>query len=192
MLGTTIRNRMLVVVAVAASFSLVGQNAAACDRDKLARLASGASLAAPVKTSVADASKQLAGSEMEHQGQGMTGLWQVIDTYQGQVIFQYFDTWHADGNEMFIDDTNPAADNVCQGIWKQTSTHTFKLKHVSWTFDDTGAVNGTAIFHDVVKMSPDGKSFKGTENVYVYDLNGNLIAEYVGDVLEATRITVDF
>ncbi len=192
MLGKTIRNRMLVLVAVAASFNLLVQTAAACDRDKLARLASGASLAAHVKTSATEASKQVASTGMAKPGESMTGLWLVTDLYQGQVFDQYFDSWHADGNELFVDDTSPAADNVCQGIWQQVSTNTFKLKHVSWTFDGTGAVNGTAIFHDVVQVSADGNSFTGTENVYVYDLNGNLIAEYDGDNLQASRIRVDF
>ena len=53
-------------------------------------------------------------------------------------------------------------------------------------------VSGSAIFHDVVQLSADGNSFTGSENVYIYDLNGNLVAEYDGDVLQATRITVDF
>jgi hypothetical protein len=192
MLRTTIRNRMLVFVAVAASFTLFVQSASACDRDKLARLASGASQAAHIKTSTTDAAKQVAGSGMPKPAQGMIGLWQVTDFYQGQVFDQYFDTWNADGNEFFIDNTNPAADNVCQGIWKQVSVNAFKLKHVSWTFDSTGTVNGTAIFHDVVQVSADGNSFTGTENVLIYDLNGVLVAEYDGDVLQATRITVDF
>jgi hypothetical protein len=68
----------------------------------------------------------------------------------------------------------------------------FRLNHVSRTFDETGAVNGTAVFHDIVQMRPDGDSFIGSKNVYLYDLNGALVAEYDGDVLQATRIAVDF
>ena len=186
----TLRNGMLVLLAVAASFSLLVQSASACDRDKLSRLASGIPLAANARTSTADSYKPA--GDMQKPGQGMIGLWMVTDYYQDQIVDMYFDSWHADGNELFIDATNPAADNVCQGIWRQVTPTTFKLKHVSWTFDDTGTVNGTAIFHDVVTVSADGNSFNGNENVYIYDLNGDLVAEYDGDVLKATRIMVDF
>ncbi len=109
---------------------------------------------------------------------GVVGLWQVTDTYQGQPVDLYCDSWHADGNELFIDATNPAADNVCQGIWTATNGTTYKLKHMSWYFDDMGNVQGYVVFHDVVQLGSDKNTFSGSENVYVYDLKGNLQAEY--------------
>jgi hypothetical protein len=48
------------------------------------------------------------------------------------------------------------------------------------------------IFHDLVQLGSDNNSFTGTEDVFVHDVNGNLLAEYDVDVLQATRITVDF
>lgn len=103
-----------------------------------------------------------------------------------------FDTWNADGTEYFIDTENPASDNVCNGTWVSTDVHNYKLKHVSWTFDENGVVNGTAIFHDTVQLSDDGNSFAGKEDVFLYDLDGNLVDEFLGDVLDAKRIEVDF
>lgn len=193
MWGKTICHRMFVWLAVVAGCSILVQTASACDRDKLARLASGIPLTAQQLRPLASTGAQLAaGSGTQNVGAAITGLWMVTDFVEGQPYDQYFDTWHADGNEMFIDNTNPAADNVCQGIWKQVAVNRYKLKHVSWTFDETGTVNGTAIFHDIVQLSADGNSFAGSENVYLYDLNGNLVGEYDGDVLQGTRITMNF
>jgi len=190
MLLKNFRNPLLVLVAAAACVSTLAPSAAACDRDKLARLASGGSLAANATNSAGYSPS--AGAGLQGPSNSIVGLWHVKDYAGDQLVDETFDTWHADGNELFIDATNPAFDNVCQGIWKQVSATTMKLKHISWIFDDNGNVSGTAVFHDWVTLSADGNSFNGTENVYVYDLDGNLIGEYDGDVLQATRITVDF
>ncbi len=196
MLNNTMRNRILVLVAAVAC--LFVQSAAACDRSKLLTMmkgiqansnpaASGTSRpTAPAKSTPA------AGTPSQSGVAGVVGLWQVTDTYQGQVIDEYFDTWHADGNELFIDATNPVEDNVCQGIWTAAASNVYKLKHMAWYFDDSGNLQGWVIFHDVVQLGSDNNSFTGTEDVFVYDLNGNLVAEYDGDVLQATRVTVDF
>lgn len=190
MLGNKIQGRMLVLVAAVACFNLCVQSAAACDKNKLERLASGSSMAKQVKTgAITIGPKQASGPG---RPASMVGLWNVVDTNQGEVVDVYFDTWNNDGNEFFIDGTNPAADNVCQGTWVQTSARSYKLKHVSWTFDESGNLSGTAVFHDAVTVSADGNSYTGTEDVFVYDLGGNLIGEYLGDSLQATRISVDF
>jgi len=192
MLGNNIRVRLLVLLAAVACCNLLVQSAAACDKNKLARLASGSSLTREGKIPSQILEQKATSAAPMGRPASMVGLWNVVDTNQGQVVDLFFDTWNADGNEFFIDGTNPAADNVCQGTWEQVGAHTYKLKHISWTFDDSGNLNGTAIFHDVVTVSRDGNSYTGTENVYIYDLNGNLIQEYLGDQLQATRIMVDF
>jgi hypothetical protein len=197
MLKNKNRNRMLVLVAAVACFNLLVQSAAACDHSKLLTMMKGvrekSGAASGVARPMAPAKSVPAFGVLSQQGvAGIVGLWQVTDTYQGQVIDQYFDTWHADGNELFIDATNPIEDNVCQGIWTAASANTYKLKHMSWYFDDSGNLQGWAVFHDVIQLGADNNSFTGTEDVLVYDLNGNLIGEYDGDNLQATRVTVDF
>jgi len=189
MLVNKIRVRLLVVLAAVACCNLLVPSAAACDRNKLAMLSNRTSNTQPAHNT-APPSKILAGSGLSKPG--MVGLWSVTDYVDGQPFASYFDTWNADGNEFFIDNENPADDNVCQGTWVQTNINSYKLKHVSFTFDDSGNQNGTAVFHDVVTVSADGNSFTGTENVYLYDLGGNLVAQYIGDQLQATRIKVDF
>lgn len=192
MLGNKIRVRLLVPLAAVACCNLLVQSAAACDKNKLAKLINGTPMAKPAQSSApVVAPKILGGAGLSKPG-SMVGLWSVTDYIGGQPAFSYFDTWNSDGNEFFIDNTNPADDNVCQGVWVQTSINTYKLKHVSFTFDDSGNQNGTAVFHDVVTISADGNSFTGTEDVFIYDLGGNLIGQYVGDQLQATRLKVDF
>jgi hypothetical protein len=192
MRGNFLKTGFFSLVAVAAFCSLFADPAAACDKGKLQRLLSGTFLSAQAKTSAANVASAVANTSTEKSAPKMHGLWNVTDTYQGQVVDMYFDSWHADGNELFIDATPPALDNVCQGIWKQVGHRTFKLKHVSWTFDQNGNVTGTMIFHDVVHLARDGNSFTGSENVFLYDLTGDLTNSFLGDVLQATRITVDF
>jgi hypothetical protein len=192
MLGNTTRLRLLVLLAAAACCNLFAPSAAACDKNKLASLMKGAQHSQVVRnTAPAIPSNVLAATGLSKPA-SMVGLWSVTDFVDGQPFAAYFDTWNSDGNEFFIDNGNPADDNVCQGTWVQTSINSYKLKHVSFTFDDSGNQNGTAIFHDVVTISADGNSYTGTEDVYIYDLGGNLIAQYIGDQLQATRIKVDF
>lgn len=189
MLGNKFGVRLLVLLAAVACGNLLVESAAACDKNKLAMLINRTPHAQPARIT-APPSKVPAGTGLSKPG--MVGLWSVTDFVDGQPFASYFDTWNADGNEFFIDNENPAEDNVCQGTWVQTSVNSYKLKHVSFTFDDSGNQNGTAIFHDVVTVSADGNSFTGTENVYIYDLGGNLVAQYIGDQLQATRVKVDF
>jgi len=192
MLGNTIRVRLLVLLAAVACCNLLVPSAAACDKNKLERLLNGSSPAKQTRTTAPPLNLKRLGGPALGGPSTMVGLWSVTDYVGGEPIYTYFDTWNSDGNEFFIDNTNPADDNVCQGVWVQISVNTYKLKHLSFTFDDNGNQNGTAIFHDVVTLSADGNSFTGTENVYVYDLGGNLVGEYLGDQLQATRIRVDF
>lgn len=192
MLSNKIRVRLLVLLAAVACCNLFVQSAAACDKNKLARLINGTPLTKPAQSGAATSAPKVAAGTGSSKTASMVGLWSVTDSVDGQPFYSYFDTWNSDGNEFFIDNTNPAEDNVCQGVWVQTSVNVYKLKHISFTFDDSGNQNGTAVFHDVVTVSADGNSFTGTENVYVYDLNGDLIGQYLGDQLQATRISVDF
>ena len=192
-----------VILAMAALCgSSLSQSAAACDHGKILQSAREGVVKTMPRLQAGALMRSLDGSQSQAgAAPGITGLWDVTDTYQGQVVDEYFDTWISDGNEFFIDATNPAADNVCQGTWipfsPDSSTHkdgslTYKLKHVSWTFDSSGNLNGSAVFHDTIELSSDAQSFTGVENVYLYDLDGNLIDEFLGDSLKGTRIHADF
>jgi hypothetical protein len=190
------RRFAFVAFASVVCIGLLVQSAAACDQGTLSRLANGVSIAGLPQSNARPAILAAMGSSspapVPSAAPGMVGLWLVQLYYQGNLYDEYFDTWHSDGNELFIDATNPALDNVCQGLWKQMSPLTYKLKHVSWNFDPSGNPVGWADFHAVVQMSKDGNSFTGTEDVYIYDLNGNQVDKFEGGVLQATRIKIDF
>jgi len=207
MLSKVVRNQLLVFFAVAAVCSLSTMRATACDHGKTVQDARSGILKKEFQKANGHSVQGAEADQAESRPQNspgffanIVGLWDVKDYYQGQLIDEYFDTWNSDGNELFIDATDPIEDNVCQGIWapapfaggQSTPSRTYKLKHVAWGFDDTGTLQYRAVFHDIITLSADGKSFTGTEDVYVYDLEGNLTSQYLGDVLQATRITIDF
>jgi hypothetical protein len=120
----------------------------------------------------------------------IVGLWHITFTSGGQVVDQGFDAWHADGLEVLNDTPPPATGNVCLGTYTQVNKGVFKLLHPSWTFDDTGTLNGTAIIRERVAVDPSGNAFHGTYTLDFFDLSGNNLAHYTGQVT-AQRITVD-
>ena len=210
MFNRAVRHRLLVFFASAALCGLLTTGATACDHGKTVQDARSGIFKASIQKAEGHSVQGTKGDRGEPGPQNLpgivpniTGLWDVKDYYQGQLIDEYFDTWMGDGNEFFIDATDPVEENVCQGTWLQAPPtfgqsapsapyRTYKLKHVAWGFDDTGTLQYRAVFRDTITLSVDGKNFTGTEDVYIYDLEGNLTAQYLGDSLQATRITVDF
>ncbi len=118
---------------------------------------------------------------------GIVGLWNVTFTSGGQTVDVAFDAWHSDGTEVLNDYTNPIEGNVCLGVWTQTGSRTFKLKHPSWAFDNTGTLVGIVIIRETVTVSPDSNSYKGTYAYDIYDTTGAFVTELTG-TLAATRI----
>lgn len=120
----------------------------------------------------------------------IVGLWKVIFTSGGVMSDEGFDIWHADGTEVLNDTPPPATGNVCLGVWSQTGKSSYKLLHVSWTFDEYGNLNGTALIHEQVTVSDDGNSYQGVYSIDVFDLANNNVFHQDGQ-LSAQRITVD-
>jgi hypothetical protein len=120
----------------------------------------------------------------------IVGLWNLTFLSGGQVVDAAFDAWHSDGTEILNDYTNPIEGNVCLGVWEQTGTRSYKLKHPSWSFDTGGNPLGTVIIRENVTVSLDGNSFGGTYTYDVYDVTGKFVVEYSG-VVKATRIKPD-
>jgi hypothetical protein len=121
----------------------------------------------------------------------IVGLWNITFLYGGQAFDYGFDLWHADGTELLNDVTNPIEGNVCVGVWEKTGARTYKLKHVTWNFDLTGALIGSGVFDERVKLNAEGNSYTGTIVLTFYDLSGDQVGEFSGTV-EATRITPDW
>jgi hypothetical protein len=120
----------------------------------------------------------------------IVGLWKATFTSGGQVVDVGFDAWHSDGTEILNDYTDPVEGNVCLGVWRQAGPRTYKLKHPSWVFDNTGTLLGTVIIHETVRLSADGNSYSGSYTYDVYDVSGAFVEEFTGD-LSATRIKPD-
>ena len=124
-------------------------------------------------------------------GASIVGLWISTFSSGGQIVDQGFDQWNGDGTEILNDDPAPSTGNVCLGVFVRSGSATFKLKHPSWTFDNNGNVNGTAIIREKVTVAADGKSYSGTYRIDFFDLSNNPTGEFTGTI-KAQRITVDF
>jgi hypothetical protein len=120
----------------------------------------------------------------------IVGLWHTTFTSGGLVVDEGFDQWSSDGTEILNDDPAPATGNVCLGVYVRAGA-SYKLKHPSWTFDNYGNVNGTAIIRETVTVANNGNSYKGTYTLDIYDLSNNHLAHFSGTIA-AQRITVDF
>jgi len=120
----------------------------------------------------------------------IVGLWKINFLSGGAIVDVAFDAWHSDGTEVLNDYTDPIESNVCLGVWQQTGTRAYKLKHPSWYFDTNGNLLGTVIIHESVSLSADGNSFSGPAVEDVYDTSGNLLDVLTAQVM-ATRITAN-
>lgn len=124
------------------------------------------------------------------QDAAIVGLWRATFVSDGQVVDEGFDIWHSDGTEVLNDNPNPASGNVCLGVWSQTGARSFKLKHLSWSYDEGGNLNGTVIIREQVTVDSSGASYKGTFKVDAFDLKGNPMFHIDGQ-LTGERITPD-
>lgn len=117
------------------------------------------------------------------------GLWQ--STFNGADGSQFvgFETIYGDGNELLIDNSAPATDNVCSGVWEQTGPQTYLINHPSWDFDTSGNLISIVVLTDTITVDLKGNKYSGTETVTVYDPTLSTIMYQVSGTVTATRIT---
>jgi hypothetical protein len=125
----------------------------------------------------------------------IVGLWHLLMfNPDGSVFDEGYDIWHSDGTEILNDTAPPQPANgsgtVCLGVFEKTGPHSYKLRHVFWSFDATGTLVGNGDFLEEVTVDESGSSFSGTCDFKTFDLKGNLTFEQSGD-LKAERITPD-
>ena len=130
------------------------------------------------------------GREGGDNNDSIVGLWHVKYTSGGQPFFESFDQWHSDGTELENPNLPPATGPLCVGVWKQTGPRTVRLHHVGWNFDFNGNSTGTFTLDESNTVAPNGKTYEGTFDYKIYDVNGNLIEEVTG-TQTATRIIVN-
>jgi hypothetical protein len=143
-------------------------------------------------TEPSDAEAQQApesGREGPDNSDSIVGLWHVKYSSGGQPFFESFDQWHSDGTELENPNLPPATGPLCVGVWKQTGLRTVRLHHLGWNFDFNGNSTGTFTLDERNTVAPNGKTYEGTFDYKIYDVNGNLIQEVTG-TQTATRITV--
>ena len=143
--------------------------------------------AQPLARTVVD--PELAG-QLAGKADPIVGLWLTTFTSQGQIVDQGFDMWTSDGLEVLNDTPPPATGNVCLGTWVRISPSTYLLKHPSWTFDEAGNLNGTAIIRETIIVDAVSNTYKGTFTIDIMTLSGNPIQHFNGTIA-GTRITVD-
>lgn len=119
----------------------------------------------------------------------VVGLWQ--STFQGAdgSADQGFESFYADGNELLIDNSAPATDNVCSGVWEKTGLRTYTINHSSWDFDLSGNLIGIVVLTETVTVDPNGNKFKGTGSVTVYDPTLSTVVYQTTGTLTGVRIT---
>jgi len=169
---------------------LYSGTSAGCDLTNfLAKLNSAKPTVSGGAASTASATETFSGPE----NRAIKGYWQVASIFQGSIVDGRFDNWFADHNELFIDQSPPATDNVCNGTWVQSGAREYKLRHMAWVFDSTNTlVIGTIGIRDTVTLSKDEQTFSGTEIDTVYDLKGNVLEVFGPIELQGTRVKVDF
>jgi len=129
------------------------------------------------------------GTEDRDDNNPIVGLWHVKYTSGGQPFFESFDQWHSDGTELENPNLPPVTGSVCVGVWKPIGSRTVRLHHVGWNFDVNGNSTGTFTLSETNTVGPNGKTYEGTFDYKIYDVDGNLIQEVTG-AQTATRITV--
>jgi hypothetical protein len=100
-----------------------------------------------------------------------------------------FDSFYADGNELLIDNSAPATDNVCSGVWEKTAARTYTVNHPSWYFDLSGNLIGLVVLSETITVEENGNKFKGSGSVTVYDPTLSTIVYQTTGTFTGTRIT---
>lgn len=109
--------------------------------------------------------------------------------------------WHEDGTEIMISAArDPAAGDVCMGVWKQTGRHTYELNHIAMGHDGppggppSPTFTNTVHLHEHIKLDPSGDSYTGQITAVISAANpadpfdeSNVIARVSGTIT-ATRV----
>ena len=121
----------------------------------------------------------------------VTGLWLTSVIFQGQTIYQAFESYTLDGLEFLNDNGSPIEGNVCFGVWTVMPDNTVKVNHPSWNYDASGNLIGTVSIKSQVTIDAGGNSFHGSVKVTTYDLTGHVSGPVLQAQLVGKRITAN-
>jgi hypothetical protein len=135
-----------------------------------------------------------ASKEKGDNSEGIVGLWHTTFFSGGTVWDEAFEQWHSDGTEVALDNAvPPLLGNVCLGVYKQSGPRTYKLRHLAWNWDPSGApLAGSFLLLMTVTVDPHGNTFTGTFVTDSFDTFGTVIPDlHAEGTVSAERITVD-
>ena len=109
--------------------------------------------------------------------------------------------WHEDGTEIMISAArDPAAGDVCMGVWKQTGRYTYELNHIAMGHDGppgappSPTFTNTVHLHEHIRLDPSGNTYTGRITAVISAANpadpfdeSNVIARVSGTIT-ATRV----
>jgi hypothetical protein len=109
--------------------------------------------------------------------------------------------WHEDGTEIMVSAArDPAAGDVCMGVWKQTGRYTYELNHIAMGHDGppggppSPTFTNTVHLHEFIRLDHSGNSYTGTIKAVISAANpgdpfdeSNVMAQVSGTVT-ATRV----
>jgi hypothetical protein len=72
------------------------------------------------------------------------------------------------------------------GSWKVIDAHHVSRNHLGWLYD-SGTLSGFFNETETDELSKDGNSYSGTNELKLYDLSGNMLADLTGTA-SATRL----
>jgi hypothetical protein len=198
---------MLATGLCVASLALVGTASAACSVDlSSVKPVSGVAQDSPVEARLTpavfhpDAARVIAVDNRVSSPPSIVGLWRFQFSPElggdfGTVI------WHEDGTEIMISAArDPAAGDVCMGVWKQTGPYTYELNHIAMGHDGppggppSPTFTNTVHLHEIIKLSNSGNSYSGTIHAVISAANpdhpfdeSNVITQVSGSI-RATRV----
>jgi hypothetical protein len=134
---------------------------------------------------VLPATKSAVAGNGHHDHDTIVGTWKVSYTSGGAPAGDAFIQWHDDGTEWENIDFPVLGGNVCMGEWRATGRREVQREHIGWLYTD-GTVSGYFTESETDTLSRDGDSYTGTNDMKIFDLDGNLQVELSGEA-SATR-----
>ncbi len=125
---------------------------------------------------------------------GIVGFWHTTFFSGGSVWDEAFEQWHSDGTEVALDNAvPPLLGNICLGVYKQSGPRTYKLRHLAWNWDPSGApLAGSFLLLMTATVDPHGNTFTGTFVTDSFDTFGAVIPDlHAEGTVSGERITVD-
>ena len=122
--------------------------------------------------------------------QSIVGLWSVSFVAGGAQIDWGYSEWHSDGTEIMNSaGHSPASGNFCLGVWRQSGSNTYHLKHYPLGYDPaTGLLAAKVILTEDVMIDRTGNNFSGPFTLDVYDPTGVSLLQHVAGTITGHRV----